>query len=67
MLDSSRLDSLLYTRNMPLMTMMVHINKKGGIYKMGELIVGIIVATFGWFVTGFLDLSWIVELFGKLF
>ena len=34
---------------------------------MGELIVGMIVATFGWFITGLLDLSWIAELFSGLF
>ena len=34
---------------------------------MGELIIGMIVATFAWFITGCLDLSWIAELFGKLF
>ena len=45
----------------------MYIIKKGGKYKMSGLIFGIIVATVGWFITGFLDLSWIIELFGKLF
>ena len=39
---------------------------KGG-DKMGGVIFGLIVATMGWFVTGFLDLSWISELLSKLF
>ena len=34
---------------------------------MKALIFGAIAATFAWFITGFLDLSWIAELFGKLF
>ena len=34
---------------------------------MGELIVGALVATFAWFVTGLLDLSWLAELFSGLF
>ena len=31
---------------------------------LGGFIFGIIVATLGWFITGFLDLSWITTLFG---
>ena len=34
---------------------------------MEGFILGIVVTTLGWFITGFLDLSWIAELFGKLF
>ena len=31
---------------------------------LGGFVLGIIVATLGWFITGFLDLSWITTLFG---
>lgn len=41
--------------------------KKRRVNKMEGLLLGIVVATLGWFITGFLDLSWIAELFGKLF
>lgn len=41
--------------------------KKRRVNKMEGLLLGMIVATLGWFITGFLDLSWIAELFGKLF
>ena len=34
---------------------------------MGGVIFGIIAATLGWFITGFLDLSWIADLFSRLF
>ena len=34
---------------------------------LGGVLFGAIVATLGWFITGFLDLSWIAELFSKLF
>lgn len=34
---------------------------------MGELLIGFVVTTFGWFISGCLDLSWVVELFSKIF
>ena len=34
---------------------------------MEGLLLGIVVATLGWFITGFLDLSWVIDLFGNLF
>ena len=34
---------------------------------MGGFLFGVIATTLGWFVTGFLDLSWISELLAKLF
>ena len=40
--------------------------EKGG-DKMGGAIFGFIAATMGWFITGYLDLSWISEFLSKLF
>ena len=34
---------------------------------LGGFVLGIVVATLGWFITGFLDLSWVAEIFSNLF